>query len=184
MWVGGKLSEEDFIKVYYKNWNAPWPLYKNIFFYLRENKIPAVGLNIPLEISRKVAASGFSSLTQEELEKLPTGISCTVDKKYMEFIKRAYSVHGDISKEFAHFCEAQLVWDHAMAWYLNEYARNNSGRIVIVLAGTGHSWKKGIPGQVKALSEKISYRVILPEIKNHIDSDKITIEDADYIMLN
>jgi uncharacterized iron-regulated protein len=62
-WVAGILPLENFIKVYYKNRNFPWPFYRDILLYVRDNKIPAVGLNVPIEISKKVDSSGFSSLT-------------------------------------------------------------------------------------------------------------------------
>jgi uncharacterized iron-regulated protein len=49
-WVAGILPLENFIKVYYKNRNFPWPFYRDILLYVRDNKIPAVGLNVPIEI--------------------------------------------------------------------------------------------------------------------------------------
>lgn len=182
-WVAGVLPLENFVKVYYKNWNFPWPLYKDILLYVRDKKIPAVGLNVPAEISQKVASSGFSSLTKKELEKLPPEIGCAVDEKYMKFIKRAYESHGYRGKQFIHFCEAQLLWDRGMAWNLLEFLKKYPGRTVVVLIGNGHAWKRGIPEQVRTLSERTHYRVILPEIHGYIETKNITIEDADYILL-
>jgi len=181
-WVNGRLPLGDFVKIYYKNWGMPWPLYRDILLYIQENRVPAVGLNIPPGISEKVAAHGFSSLTAGEIGKLPPGISCTVDDRYMEFIRRAYSTHRD-SKEFVHFCEAQVLWDKTMAWNLVEFIRNNGAGTVVVLAGTGHAWKRGIPDQVRILSEKTDYKVILPEVPDYIEPNNITSEDADYILL-
>jgi len=181
-WVNGRLPLGDFVKIYYKNWGMPWPLYRDILLYIQENRVPAVGLNIPPGISEKVAAHGFSSLTPGEIGKLPPGISCTVDDRYMEFIRRAYSTHRD-SKEFVHFCEAQVLWDKTMAWNLVEFIRNNGTGTVVVLAGTGHAWKRGIPDQVRILSDKTDYKVILPEVPDYIEPNNITSEDADYILL-
>ncbi len=181
-WVNGRLPLSDFIKIYYRNWGMPWPLYRDILLYVRENRIPTVGLNIPAGISEKVAAHGFSSLTAGELGKLPPGISCIVDERYMEFIKKAYSTHRG-SNQFVYFCEAQVLWDKTMAWNLSEFLKNNGARTVVVLAGTGHAWKKGIPDQVRTLSEKTPYKVILPEVPDYIEPKNITSEDADYILL-
>lgn len=181
-WVNGSLPPEEFIKVYYRNWGFSWPLYEAIFLYLRDNRIPAIGLNVPSEITQKISKYGFSSLTKEELKKLPPETGCAVDEKYMKFIRRAYSMHGNGQKQFIHFCEAQLIWDQVMARNLVEYFKRNPQRTVIALAGNGHAWKRGIPEQVRSLSENIRCKVILPGVSGYIDPGAITIEDADYIL--
>ena len=182
-WVAGTIPDSDLIKAYYRNWNFPWPLYEDIFLYVRDNKIPAIGLNVPPEITRKVSASGFSSLTKEERAKLPPETGCVVDEQYMKFIRRAHAMHGHSGKNFVYFCEAQLLWDQVMARTLVEYRKKNPGRTVIVITGNGHAWKRGIPEQVRSLSEKTSVRVVLPQIPGHIDPAAMSPADADYILL-
>lgn len=182
-WVAGKMTADDFEKVYYRNWGFPWPVYRDILIYVRDNKIPTIGLNIQPEISRKVATSGFSALTKEEREKLPPETGCAVDEHYMKFIKRAYAMHGHDGKQFLHFCEAQLLWDQVMAANLVEFTRKNPDKTVVVLAGNGHAWKRGIPEQVRALSGRLSYKVALPDVLGYVDPANISVEDADYILL-
>jgi uncharacterized iron-regulated protein len=181
-WIRGELSEDNFIKAYYANWNFPWPLYGDIFLYAKDNKIPLIGLNIPPEISQKVARSGFSSLTKGELEKLPPEMGCAVDRKYMEFIRRAYAMHGHRDKQFLYFCEAQLLWDQSMAQNLLAFIGRNPDKMVVVLTGNGHAWKRGIPEQILMRSPKTAYRVLLPFISGYIDPSEITHEDTDYIL--
>ncbi len=182
-WVDGKMDPAVFMQVYDKNWDMPWALYRDIFYYLRDHRIPAIALNLPWSISTKVAKSGFSSLTDEELAQLPPGISCSVDEKYMAFIRRAYAAHGIPEKGFDHFCEAQVLWDKTMAWHAVKYLEKHPDRKVIVLTGTGHAWKSGIPQQVSNMWGGLSYRVILPEVADDIDPGHIGISDADYILL-
>jgi len=181
-WVSGTISSDDFTRVYYQNWNFPWPLYRDILVYIRDNKIPALGLNISSEITKKVARSGFSSLTKEEREKLPPETGCAVDEKYMKFIRRAYAMHGHGGRQFLHFCEAQLLWDQVMARHLLAFLKKYPDKKVVVLTGNGHAWKRGIPEQVRILSPKTNYRVILPHIPGYIDPKNIEIEDADYLL--
>jgi uncharacterized iron-regulated protein len=181
-WTEGSLPVEDFRRIYYKNWNFPWPLYDDIFIYVRENKIPAIALNLPPEITRKVAASGFASLTKEELEKLPQETGCVVSKEYMTFIRRAYSMHGHGDKKFLYFCEAQLLWDQVMARNILEYLKKHPGRTVVVLTGNGHAWKRGIPEQIRLLTEKVSLRVVLPHTPGRIDRETMSVRDADYLL--
>lgn len=182
-WVSGKLSLREFLRLYYESWGFPWPLYKEIFFYARDNSIPVVGLNAPREIVRKVSSESFSSLTAEELKQLPSGISCDIDETYMEFIRRVHKAHPGSGREFVNFCEAQMVWDKSMAWHLVRFAEENPGRTVVVLAGITHSWKRGIPEQVRRQSE-LPYAVILPEPPGHIDRDSMSASDADYILMD
>jgi uncharacterized iron-regulated protein len=160
-WVNSEMPVKEFREVYSEHWELPWDLYADIFLYSREQGIPLVGLNVPREITKKVSENGFSSLTREDLKKLPTGISCDVDETYMDYIKRAHKAHGRSGKGFVYFCEAQLTWDKVMAWYLVDYLRKNPGTTVVVLAGTVHAWKKGIPEQIENQSS-LSYKVILP----------------------
>jgi len=183
-WISGRLSLDEFLPVYYRNWNFPWPLYKDIFLYIRDNKIPALALNVSPAITQKVSRSGFASLSEEELKKLPPETGCVVNEQYMQFIRRAYAMHGHGGKQFLFFCEAQLLWDQVMARNLLEYLKKNPESTIVAIAGNGHAWKRGIPEHIRSLSEKTSYKVVLPEISGHIDPQHTTTGDADYIILH
>lgn len=180
-WVQGKMPVEKFLASYYDNWRMPWPLYRDIFLYAREHALPMRGLNIPEGISKKIAEKGFDALTPEERKQLPSGISCNVDPTYREFIMRAYSDHArHAGKGFENFCEAQMVWDKSMAWHLMGYLKKNPDTTMVVLAGVGHAWKRGISEQ---LDNGISYRVVLPQIPDQVAKDTVTTADADYLLL-
>lgn len=180
-WIAGETDEEEFIPAYYHNWNFPWPLYRDIFLFARENKIPMIGLNVSPEITRQVARSGFNSLDPEQLKRLP-GVRCQVDKAYEEFIRRALGDESHAASSFKNFCEAQMVWDTMMAHRLLEYRKQNPGRKIVVLAGSGHSWKKGIPAQIEKAGNT-PYRVILPEIPGRLEPEAVTTDEADYLWL-
>ncbi len=181
-WVQGTLSETAFIRAYYDNWSAPWPLYADLFHFAREKKIPLIGLNISRELSRQVAEGGFASLNEKQKKELPP-VSCAVDEHYRKFIQRAVDLHGHHTMNFNNFCEAQLLWDTAMAWHTVQYLRSHPHRTVVILAGNGHAWKPGIPKQLEALSD-YAYRVILPELSGRSERDSTTVQDADYLWLD
>ena len=180
-WVAGELSEREFQKIYYKNWNYPWPLYRDIFLYARKYKIPMVGLNVPPEVTRQVAREGFASLSPKQRGDLPM-VTCRVDPEYMAFVRRSLGMHGHGGMEFTKFCEAQLVWDTAMAWSLLRYLEKNPKAIVVVVAGSGHSWKLGIPAQIQSRST-VPFRVILPEVPGRVELENITVNETDYVWL-
>jgi uncharacterized iron-regulated protein len=180
-WVKGELNEKELEKIYYKNWNYPWPLYRKIFLYAREHKIPMVGLNVPPEVTKQVAREGFDSLTAKQRGNLPM-VTCRVDPEYMAFIRRSLAMHGHGGLDFARFCEAQLVWDTAMALSLLHYLEKKPKSTVVVLAGSGHAWKQGIPAQIQSRSN-LPFRVILPEIAGRVDPGKVSENETDYLWL-
>lgn len=180
-WTNGKLNKSSFIRLYYKNWQMPWPLYSEILLYTQEHRIPLIGLNIDPKIPKKVARQGFASLTPKELKKVPPGVTCNVDPEYMAFIKQVYASHNKSEKSFTHFCEAQKLWNSFMASGIMDYVRRNSGRTMVVLTGAGHALKSGIPAELERASD-ISYKVILPEFPE-LTPDNAGEDDADYILM-
>jgi uncharacterized iron-regulated protein len=180
-WVAGKISVEDFKAVYYNNWTYPWSAYQMIFEYAQKEKIPMIGLNVPREITRQVSREGFSSLSDEQRGKL-ADVSCRVDKEYMDYIKQAFGGHGHGKMNFTYFCEAQMVWDSAMAVHTLEYLKKNPDAVVVLLAGAGHVQKGAVPRQISIRSE-VPHAVVLPKIEGIIDRQTVSKKDADYIML-
>ena len=180
LWVRGQLPESRFLPVYERNWSL-WPLYAEIFRFARDRRIPLVGLNVPREVTRQVARRGFSSLSPKQRGDLPP-VQCDVDADYQEFIRRALGMSAKKGASFQNFCEAQLVWDASMAWHARQFLEKNPGYVVVVLAGSGHAWKRGIPEQVRRQS-KLEFRVVLPEVPR-LTRDDVTREDADYLWLD
>ena len=180
-WISDEINENRFEKIYYDNWNFPWQAYREIFRYAREQKIPMLGLNVPREITRQVSRSGFKSLSPEQKKKI-ADVSCVVDPQYMNYIRKAYGSHSHGQLNFTYFCEAQLVWDSAMAVYALDYLTDNPDSIVVILTGSGHAQKGAVPRQIRIRSN-LPYAVILPEVPGSIDRETVSHEDADYLML-
>ena len=180
-WVAGDIGEEKFQQIYYDNWNFPWPAYRMIFDYAREEKIPLIGLNVSRSITRQVSQQGFKSLNAAQKGKL-SNISCRVDEEYMNYIRNAFGGHSHGNLDFNYFCEAQLVWDNVMAINTLNYLKKYPDAIVVVLTGTGHARKGAVPRQIRQRS-RVAHAVILPEVKGIVDPETISTKDADYIML-
>jgi uncharacterized iron-regulated protein len=179
-WNAGELDEESFLPIYKDNWSM-WPLYREIFTGARDAGIPLIVLNTSRELTKQVASGGMASLPEGARESLGP-IPCVVDPDYMQFIRQAMGGHGGMGTSFLYFCEAQLLWDVVMARNLTDYRREYPGRRMVVLAGSGHSWKYGIPSRLT--ESGLSYRVILPEMPGRLDRRTARFEDADYLWLN
>jgi uncharacterized iron-regulated protein len=183
-WVQGILPEKEFIQAHERNWGNTWKLYSAIYRYAREKGIHLIGLNVPEEITTQVARQGFSSLSPDQRSQLPL-VSCDIDEKYRSFIKTALSVHesSGSSREFESFCEAQLIWDTAMAFRLVRHLERNPAVTVVVIAGNSHSWRPGIPEQLDRFGDGIDYRIILPEVAPVQTRKSIDRTVADYLWL-
>ena len=183
-WWRWGMPTEQFESLYRENWGMPWILYRDIFLYSRQKRIPLVGLNVPRDVIAKVAREGFVSLTEAERKKLPPGLTCTLDEAYRSFIRSTFTEHARASgRSFEHFCEAQMVWDTAMAIYALEYLDKNPGSRIVILAGSVHAWKRAIPRQIATMRPDETVSVILPAQGGKGDREKITAEDADYLVL-
>ena len=180
-WVAGNLEEPELVAMFNRNWSM-WPLYRDIFVLARERRIPLLALNISRDIIRQVARNGFDSLPSTKLEGLE-GVTCTVDPAYEQFIRRALGEHGHNPTSFRYFCEAQLLWDTAMAKHLNDFLTRQPDYQVVVLAGSGHSWKYGIPHQLTKLAPR-PFRVLLPEVPGRIDRTRASVADTDFLWLD
>jgi uncharacterized iron-regulated protein len=180
-WTANDLPLLQFLSAYNDNWSM-WQVYREIFLHARNEDVKMLGLNIPRSLSSKVARNGFQSLPAEERQMLGN-VQCQVSPFYSDFIRQAMGGFGGHGDQYLYFCEAQLLWDTMMARNLLEFLRENQDYRVVVLAGSGHAWKFGIPRQMLE-EEQISYRVILPEVFTRVDRTNVTKEITDYLWLD
>ncbi len=179
-YVHGRVDEAALEKAFLAYWGHTWDFYREIFAACRAAGIPLVGLNVPRGLTRKVAREGFESLTAEERGSLPM-VACQVDRDYEAFLRRVAGDHHTDGLDFRRFCEAQVVWDTAMAVYAREYIDAHPDRVLIVLCGTTHAWKRAMPQQLRLLAPDLPIRVILPEIPGRIEPATVGPGDCDYL---
>jgi len=182
-WVEGRMTEQAFKAVYARNWSYDWSLYRDIFIFARDNRIPLVALNIPKEIVFKVARQGFASLTPEERMNLPSGVTCDINRPQTEFLKKTFEEvfkHEASGKIFTYFCEAQGVRNSGMAMIIANDQRMHPGRKLVALAGTWHAVKHGIPERLAGVGGT-GYKVILPEIAE-LGTRNTTSAITDYLI--
>jgi uncharacterized iron-regulated protein len=180
-WVSGDLRRPEFEKAFQDNWGYPWAAYQPIFEYARAERIPMLGLNVPREITRQVARGGFQSLTEAQRGQL-SDVTCQIDEEYMRFVREAYGAHAHGNMNFAFFCEAQMLWDNAMAAHTLDYLRSRPDAVVVILTGVGHARKGAVPRQIH-LRSPVPTTVLLPEVPGSIDPQTVDAEDADFLLL-
>lgn len=178
-WVAGSVAEADFAREFSDNWTGGyWPVYRPIFLYARAMKIPMVGLNIDRGIVRQVSRNGVEALPAGSDPRYKT-VACDPAERYRKSLSDLAAGHMS-PYAFVRFCEAQMLWDSAMAWELIDHARENPGVTTVVLAGSFHSWKHGIPERVRSQSP-LSFKVILPSGETEPFGYDVTNLEADYV---
>jgi uncharacterized iron-regulated protein len=182
-WIAGRIPEHDFKAVYDRNWSFDWSLYRDIFIFARDHRIPMIALNIPKEVVFKVARQGFASLTLEERKHLPAGVTCDLSNPQTEFLRWTFQgvfKHEANGKKFAYFCEAQAVRNSGMAMIIADNQKRHPGRKIVALAGTWHAVKQGIPERLESVGS-LSHTIILPEIPE-LGTRNTTLDLTDYLV--
>lgn len=180
-WVAGSMTEKEMELAFLRNWSAEWPAYRGIFIFCRDRGVPMAGLNVPREITRKVARQGFAALTPEEIGLLPP-ITCRVDPNYEAFL-RGFTGSDGHQGAFERFCEAQLVWDAGMAAHALNFLKSRPGSVMVVMTGSVHAWKPAMPDQIRRLDPGAVQFSIIPQIGALGRSEKMNSDDADFLLL-
>jgi uncharacterized iron-regulated protein len=183
-WTEGKLSEDAFLSVYARNWSLDWSLYRDIFMFARENRVPLVGLNIPKELVVKVSRQGYAALSAEEKKDLPQGTTCDLNNRHTAFLKASFLeifTHQTTGRNFTFFCEAQNLRNSGMARNIIRYVEKHPGRKIVALAGIWHAVKNAIPEQLEKNDSKLTNTVIMPEIPE-LNSKNAEPDAVDYLI--
>ncbi len=144
-WSDGQLTQEAFIEKthWYANWRYGYGLYQALLTFIKDNRIPLIGLNIPFHIPPKIRIGGIDSLLGCDRQNLPDNVDTTnvAHRAHLENIFNQHRFHADANFDF--FYQAQCVWEDTMA---SSVARGLDGRLMVVLVGNGHIIHRfGIP---------------------------------------
>lgn len=149
-YIAGNVDEKALLKntEYFDRWSFDYRLYRPIIKYAREHSIPVIALNVPAEITRKVARSGLDSLNDEEKAQIPPEIDRS-DRAYEDRLRAVFEIHRQQNTSltnFDYFVQAQLLWDEGMAARAANYLHTHPTRHMVILAGNGHLlYGSGIP---------------------------------------
>jgi uncharacterized iron-regulated protein len=181
-YIAGTLSEREFLSKteYFERWGYDYRLYRPIFRYAREQRIPLVGLNAERELTEEVEKVGLEGLSPADRSSLPQQIE-QPDTNYRDRLHEAFEEHpGAASANFERFVQVQSVWDETMAQAVVAYLAAHPGKAMVVLAGSGHiAFGSGIPSRVKRRLPDVQVAILLPADKPQDDP-----EGADYLLVS
>ncbi len=201
-WSAGKIGEQEFLER--SRWQQVWGYdagyYLPLLQLVRQYRLPAVALNVDRQLVSRVAEVGWKAVPKDERGGLSDPAPAWPD--YRESLAELYAYkqsHGIgtdhsqpakaekideilASDKFAHFVDAQLTWDRAMAEALAAAARRDPSALVVGIAGRGHiEYGYGIPHQLGSLGI-VNIETLLP-IDAGTDCDMLEANLADAVFV-
>jgi len=91
-YIEDKITEREMLHgvQWYSRWRYDFRLYRPIFDFAKQHKIPLIALNIPQELTKRISKVGIDGLTPNERKQLPH----FVDKSNAEYTKRLRKIFG------------------------------------------------------------------------------------------
>lgn len=151
-----QVLEADFLKAsrYFEVWGYDFRLFRPIFAFARNHRIPIVGLNIERNIVSSVFKTGIIKPDEPaDQNRIPRDRHLDLPG-YTERLIESYQGHTGLSLSTgagtsAGFIQAQSLWDESMAVAIVNYLQEHPEKTMVVLAGTQHTRKdSGIPPRV------------------------------------
>ena len=150
-WRLGSLDEAEFLERsnWYDNWGHPWRAYRELFLWLRENRIPTRGVNVD-HTARAAVRKGDLSTLPEALRKEAGDLDAILEphRDYLLDTLRETGHAGEIrldSPTFRSMLRVQTLWDRIMGGRAAKLALSQPPEgIVVALIGSGHLvWRLG-----------------------------------------
>jgi uncharacterized iron-regulated protein len=150
--IAGEIDDKELLRKteYFDRWRYDYRLYRPILEFARSKGIPVIALNLPAEITDKVAREGLASLSDSERAQIPAELDRS-DKVYEQRLRAIFARHPPAKgRQFDRFLDVQLLWDEGMAERVASHFREHPEGHMVVLAGSGHlMYGAGIPRRVK-----------------------------------
>lgn len=171
--VAGAMPEDQFLTEteFEKRWGFDFALYRPLLETAREFSLQAIALNVPRELTRKLARGGLDSLDSGERRRLPE--LDLNDVEHREYFEDAMGNHPmpDGAPSVDDMYVAQVVWDETMAESASEwFSRSGESAQLIVFAGAGHCHPSAIPRRFTRRTE-VPMLSVLPVLASELTSD-------------
>ncbi len=179
-YLAGNITESELQQQseYDQRWGFPWEYYAPILRFAKAHQLPLIALNVPTEITRKVAREGLESLTPADRQWIPPESEIqTNNAAYRQMVQAVYEqIHQgrSVSSSFDRFFLAQVLWDETMAQQIADFLQAQPNHQVMVLAGDGHLvYGYGIPSRVARRLDGVIQRSVIINPDEEMKSEEL-----------
>jgi uncharacterized iron-regulated protein len=149
--VAGSVPEQQFLdeSEYKERWGFDFALYRPLLEAAREHHLPALALNAPRELTRKIGRSGLRALDADEQKQLPE--LDLADAAHRAYFTAAMAEHPMPAggPQLDDMYAVQVVWDETMADTAARWLESSGpASQLVVLAGAGHCHRSAIPARL------------------------------------
>jgi len=161
-YAAGRLSEEEFLNK--TGWltrsAADFSLYRPLFAAIARDRLRALALDVPGELTFKVERQGLAALSDEERRLLPERVTPSADKKYLALLKTAHArlAAAGAPLSWKNFLAADAARSEGAGAKAAEFAAANPGWAVLVLAGNDRLvYNAALPASVKSRTARLRH---------------------------
>jgi uncharacterized iron-regulated protein len=132
---------------YFARWGYDFAYYRPLLELVQEFNLPALALNAPVELTRKIGSVGLDGLTPEERASLPE--LDLDDPEYREYVDGLLGASHAGATVSENPYAVQVVWDETMAETASDWLTLTGEQArLMVIAGSGHCHRRAIPARV------------------------------------
>jgi uncharacterized iron-regulated protein len=132
---------------YATRWGYDVALYRPLLDLVQEYRLPALALNAPAELTRKIAAGGLDGLSSEERATLPE--LDLDDPAYRAYVSELLGTFHADEASLENPYTVQVVWDETMADTAADWLTSSGdGARLLIIAGLGHCHESAIPSRI------------------------------------
>jgi uncharacterized iron-regulated protein len=145
----GSIDESELLQAseYATRWGYDFGFYRPLLELAREYRLPALALNAPAELTRKIAAQGLDGLSAEERASLPE--LDLNDQEHRAFITAQLGTFHSDEASLDNPYAVQVVWDETMAQTASDWLSSSGDAArVLIIAGLGHCHRSAVPSRI------------------------------------
>jgi uncharacterized iron-regulated protein len=147
--ASGSIDEVELLRAteYVARWGYDFTLYRPLLELARELRLPALALNAPAELTRKIANDGLEGLSSKELAGLPE--LDLEDADHRAYVLELLGIFHSNEAALENPYTVQVVWDETMANTASDWlSGSGDGARLMVIAGVGHCHHSAIPARI------------------------------------
>ncbi len=182
LWLADKLSDDEFIRLFAEDWGvANFVYYREIFNYLKEQKIPIRALNVSRREKMKFMRGLMASNNKPEVEKHNSAGESKnpyQDEALQAMFKGHAPGHGDVNM----FIAVHKLWEDTMVGNIKTYLESPAGsdKKMVVIAGGFHiAHGYGLPRRLFQQA-KVDYCTLLTQTPEALVENERQTMDVDF----